>query len=70
MNILAYVSKYADVSARLTLHFMRFLSSSESTDAVVSVVSPGNVTDRVLQETDLVFPSGLYPANGVCQSTL
>lgn len=46
-------------------------SSSELTDAVVSVVcvSPGNVTDRVLRETDLVSPSGLHAANGVCQSS-
>lgn len=32
-------------------------------------VSPGNVTDGVLQQTDLVSSSGLRPANEDCQST-
>lgn len=32
-------------------------------------LSPGDVTDRVLQKSDLVSPSGLHCANGVCQST-
>lgn len=62
-------------SPSLTLYFMCIcvpcLPPSWQTQWCQSCVcvSPGNVTDRVLRETDLVSPSGLHAANGVCQST-
>lgn len=68
----AYVSKCVAVSAYLTVFcvYLCSFSSFKHTDTVVSVcVSHSNITSQVFQETDLVFPSGLHPANVVRQST-
>lgn len=72
----ALICEHSDMSPNVLLCqpvsyavFHAYVCSSSSSKLTGAAVPPGNVTDQVLWETDLVSPSGLYPANGVCQST-
>lgn len=67
-----HVTKYAKGSVSLfwCISFLVFFWIHRCRSLGWVWVSPGKLTGRVLQETDLVFPSGLHPTYGVCQSTL